>query len=198
MAIQGRGRYPSQETGLTCNSWHGKFHLEMHWWHAVHFALWGREEILEKQMAWYLDTMPVMIETARRQGYEGARWGKMLGPDGREAPSGIGPLLLWQQPHPIYYAELLYRLNPTKNTLEKYAGLIEQTAAFMADFASWNEERACFELGPPFISAREFEARAYARNKNGGFELAYWRWGHGPGQTSRMEQNRVKHGPAAH
>jgi hypothetical protein len=61
MAIQGRGRYPSQETGLTCNSWHGKFHLEMHWWHAVHFALWGREEILEKQMAWYLDTMPVII-----------------------------------------------------------------------------------------------------------------------------------------
>jgi hypothetical protein len=193
MAIQGRGRYPSQETGLTCNSWHGKFHLEMHWWHAVHFALWGREEILEKQMAWYLDTMPVMIETARRQGYEGARWGKMLGPDGREAPSGIGPLLLWQQPHPIYYAELLYRLNPTKNTLEKYAGLIEQTAAFMADFASWNEERACFELGPPFISAREFEARAYARNKNGGFELAYWRWGLLKANEWRERMGLAKH-----
>ena len=26
----------------------GKFHLEMHWWHAVHFALWNRLELLEK------------------------------------------------------------------------------------------------------------------------------------------------------
>ena len=34
-AIQCAGRTPPQETGLTFNSWHGKFHLEMHWWHAV-------------------------------------------------------------------------------------------------------------------------------------------------------------------
>jgi hypothetical protein len=36
-AINGAGRTPPQETGLVCNSWHGKFHLEMHWWHAAHF-----------------------------------------------------------------------------------------------------------------------------------------------------------------
>ena len=29
-AIQCSGSVPPQETGLTCNSWHGKFHLEMH------------------------------------------------------------------------------------------------------------------------------------------------------------------------
>ena len=28
--------------GLTFNTWEGKFHLEMHWWHAAHFALWDR------------------------------------------------------------------------------------------------------------------------------------------------------------
>ena len=38
-AIQCAGSYPPQETGLTYNSWYGKFHLEMHWWHAAHFAL---------------------------------------------------------------------------------------------------------------------------------------------------------------
>lgn len=33
-AIQCSGSTPPQETGLTVNSWYGKFHLEMHWWHA--------------------------------------------------------------------------------------------------------------------------------------------------------------------
>src|SRR5258705_5756358 len=41
-AIQCGGSLPPQETGLTVNSWYGKFHLEMHWWHATHFALWNR------------------------------------------------------------------------------------------------------------------------------------------------------------
>jgi hypothetical protein len=45
-AIQCAGRYPPQETGLTFNSWEGKFHLEMHLWHAEHFALRGRLPLL--------------------------------------------------------------------------------------------------------------------------------------------------------
>lgn len=176
VGIQSRGHYPPQETGLTCNSWHGKFHLEMHWWHSVQFALWGRESVLERQLQWYEQAMPVMRATAKRQGYEGVRWGKMLGPDGREAPSGIGPLLVWQQPHPIYYAELLYRLKQDPALLERYGRIVDQTARFMADFATWNDERKCYELGPPFISAREFAGREYKQNRNGGFELSYWRW----------------------
>ncbi|MEO6733481.1 MAG: hypothetical protein ABIN01_19820, partial [Ferruginibacter sp.] len=39
--IQCAGENPPQETGLTYNSWYGKPHIEMHWWHAIHFALWG-------------------------------------------------------------------------------------------------------------------------------------------------------------
>ena len=49
-AIQCAGSCPPQETGLTCNSWFGKSHLEMHWWHAVHFALWDRLELLERSL----------------------------------------------------------------------------------------------------------------------------------------------------
>jgi len=45
-AIQCAGSLPPQETGLTCNSWFGKYHLEMHWWHA-HFAAWGRTALLD-------------------------------------------------------------------------------------------------------------------------------------------------------
>ncbi|HEX7846204.1 MAG TPA: hypothetical protein VF476_10425, partial [Chitinophagaceae bacterium] len=51
--IQCSSDFPPQETGLTYNSWYGKPHLEMHWWHAVHFAQWGRPELMEKSLDWY-------------------------------------------------------------------------------------------------------------------------------------------------
>ena len=37
--IQCTGKLPPQETGLTCNSWYGRFHLEMHPIHAAYLAL---------------------------------------------------------------------------------------------------------------------------------------------------------------
>ena len=66
-AIQCSGRFPPQETGLTFNSWEGKFHLEMHWWHAAHFALWGRLELLERSLVYYDAILPRARETARRR-----------------------------------------------------------------------------------------------------------------------------------
>jgi hypothetical protein len=62
-AIQCSGSLPPQETGLTVNSWYGKFHLEMHWWHAAHFALWNRLPLLEKSLGWYARVLP----SARRR-----------------------------------------------------------------------------------------------------------------------------------
>jgi hypothetical protein len=133
-AIQSVQRYPPQETGLTCNSWHGKFHLEMHWWHGVHFALWGRLAMLERSLDWYREMLPAARKIAQRQGYRGVRWPKMVGPDAIDAPSGIGPLLIWQQPHPIYYAELIYRQRPSRVVLEQYRQLVQETAEFMASY----------------------------------------------------------------
>ena len=177
-AIQSAQKYPPQETGLTANSWNGKFHLEMHWWHGVHFALWDRLEMLERSLGWYGDcALAVAKSIAQRQGYAGARWPKMVGPNAIDSPSTVGPLLIWQQPHPIYYAELVYRQRPTSETLEQYKDIVFETAAFMASYAHWNESRKCFELGPPLISAREFGAGSYASNKNPTYELAYWSWG---------------------
>jgi hypothetical protein len=176
-AIQCAQKYPPAETGLTCSSWFGKFHLEMDWWHGVHFALWDRLDLFERSLGWYKLILPVAKDIAQRQGYDGARWPKMVGPDGQDSPSNIGALLIWQQPHPIYYAELVYRRKPTKETLEEYKTIVQQSAEFMASFAHWNEQRKCFELGPPLISAREFDSSDYARTKNPAFELAYWAWG---------------------
>ena len=39
----------------------------------------------------------------------GAWWPKMVGPEGRESPSTVNPFIMWQQPHPIYLAETLYK-----------------------------------------------------------------------------------------
>lgn len=43
---------------------------------------------------------------------------KMTDPSGLEAPSKVGSFLIWQQPHLIYLAELLYRANPSEELLK--------------------------------------------------------------------------------
>lgn len=67
-AVHCSGSTPPQETGLAFNSWYGKFHLEMHWWHAAHFPLWGHPEMLEKSLAWYRRIAPLAAMTAARVG----------------------------------------------------------------------------------------------------------------------------------
>ena len=170
-AIQCAGSAPPQETGLTCNSWYGKFHLEMHWWHAAHFALWGRTPLLERSLGWYAAILPVAREKARRQGYQGARWPKMTSLSGRASPSNVGELLIWQQPHAIAMAELCYRTHPDRETLERYRGIVTATADFMASYAVLHDGR--YVLGPPLIPAQENHDGRTTRNPT--FELVYWR-----------------------
>ena len=174
-AIQCAGSLPPQETGLTFNSWYGKFHLEMHWWHAVQFALWGHSELLEKSLSWYKKILPQAKRTAGLQGYAGARFPKMVSYDGRESPSTIGVFLIWQQPHPIYYAELLYRIRKDRETLEKYKGIVFAAAEFMASYAQWDSINKRYVLGPPLIPAQEIHKPDSTRNPV--FELSYWSFG---------------------
>jgi hypothetical protein len=173
-AIQCSGIYPPQETGLTCNSWEGKFHLEMHWWHSAHFALWNRLPLLERSLDFYDATLPVAVQNAQRQGYKGARWSKMTDPSGVDAPSPIGPFLIWQQPHPIFYAELCYRAHPDRATLEKFQDVVQQTAEFMASYPEWETNGNRFVLGPVLQCAQEIFPKDKTLNPT--FELTYWRW----------------------
>ena len=174
-AIQCSGSTPPQETGLTVNSWYGKFHLEMHWWHAAQFALWNRLPLLEKSLGWYQRILPSARERARTQGYRGARWPKMVGPEGRDSPSPIGPLLIWQQPHPIFYAELCYRSRPNRRTLDRYREIVFDSAEFMASFAYFDQAKQKYVLGPPVIPAQENHPPRETWNPT--FELAYWNYG---------------------
>ncbi|RDV15451.1 hypothetical protein DXT99_10250 [Pontibacter diazotrophicus] len=172
--IQCAGNLPPQETGLTMNSWYGKHHLEMHWWHGVHFALWDRLELLKKSLPWYHKVLPKARATARWQGYEGVRWQKMTDPAGNESPSSIGPYLIWQQPHIIYFSELVYRQRPNQATLEKYRDLVFETADFMASFPTYDAGDQRYHLAAPLIPAQElFPAH---ETNDPPFELAYWHY----------------------
>lgn len=172
--IQCAGNYPPQETGLTYNSWYGKFHLEMHWWHGIHFSLWGRNHLLEQTLSWYKKVQPKAKQIAERQGYEGNRWQKMTDNEGEESPSSVGAFLIWQQPHLIYYAELCYREHKDVNTLEKYKGLVFATADFMASFAYYDSAKQKYILGKGVIPAQErFKA---TETYNPAYELCYWHW----------------------
>ncbi|MFT4093849.1 MAG: hypothetical protein QM640_09410 [Niabella sp.] len=172
--IQCAGNNPPQETGLTYNSWYGKPHIEMHWWHGIHFALWGRPELLEKSLSWYVRNAAGARAIAQRQGYDGLRWQKMTDNEGRESPSSIGALLIWQEPHFIYYAELMYRAKASKELLNKYKDLVFGTADFMADFAYYDSTKHKYILGKGVIPAQErFKAED---TYNPTYELVYWHW----------------------
>jgi len=168
------GSYPVQETGLTYNSWYGKPHMEMYWWHAAHYPLWGRTQLLEKSIGWYFTAYDNAKLIAERQGYKGVRWQKMTDHEAGESPSNVGSFLIWQQPHVIYLAELIYRNNPTKENLEKYQKLIFSTADFMASYANYDAENDRYILGKGVIPAQECFDKMETFNSP--WELAYWKW----------------------
>jgi protein-glucosylgalactosylhydroxylysine glucosidase len=172
-ALHCSGPMPPAETGLLYNTWYGKFHLEMHWWHAAHFAAWNRFPLLERSLDYYQRILPRARENAARQGYRGCRWPKMVGPEGRDSPSPVAPLLIWQQPHPIYFAELCYRQNPSPRTLEKWRDVVFGTADFLASFAALDGGR--YVLGPPLKTVSENTGATTTTDPT--FELAYWRFG---------------------
>jgi protein-glucosylgalactosylhydroxylysine glucosidase len=174
LRTQEAGSFPPQETGLTYNSWFGKPHLEMTWWHAAHYALWGRIEYLEKLVDWYASVVDKAKAIAKRQGYDGVRWQKMTDNKGEESPSSIGAFLIWQQPHFIYFAELCYSYHHDLKTLNKYKELVFATADFMSSFAHYDSVKRKYILGKGVIAAQErFKAE---QTFNPTYELVYWKW----------------------
>ena len=173
MAAQTAGDVPPQESGLTCNTWYGKHHTEMIWWHTAHFALWGNDALLAKNLEWYRCQLPEAKALATSRGLRGARWAKMTGPDMRESPGG-NPLIVWNQPHMVHLCELLYRNSPTKETLSRYRELVLETADCMASMVHYDEAKKVYVLGPPLWIAQEIYDQETSQNPS--FEMAYWQW----------------------
>ena len=175
MKVNEAGSLPPQESGLVNNGWFGRFHMEMVWWHATHWALWNHWSELNKSLGIYKELLPAALKLAKSEGYQGARWPKCIGPGGREWPHEIHSLLIWQQPHPIFFAELDYRAHPTKETLKKWQPIVEATADFLATFAYQEPKSGRYVLGPPIVLVSENTKPKTTMNPT--FELGYWRFG---------------------
>jgi hypothetical protein len=182
MAVQMAGDVPPQESGLTCATWYGKHNTEMVWWHAAHFALWGHDDLLARNLAWYQSQLPAARALAQSRGLKGARWAKMTGPEMRESPGG-NPLIVWNQPHMVYLCELMYRDQPTPATLARYRDLVLETADCLASMVHFDAQRGEYVLGPPLWIVQEIYDQATSQNPS--FELAYWRWSLGVAQQWR-------------
>ncbi|KAK9782918.1 putative Six-hairpin glycosidase-like protein [Seiridium cardinale] len=175
-AVNSASSNPPQESGLVNNGWYGKFHLEMVLWHSLHFARWNQWTLLRRSIPnTYQRFLASSVSRAAAQGYDGARWGKMTDPTGRSAPGEINSLLIWQQPHAMYFAELEYRSFPCNETLESWDEVLTGTADFMASYAWWNETTQVYDLGPPMYPVSE-NTNPNA-TVNPAFEIAYWRFG---------------------
>ncbi|KAJ7769677.1 Six-hairpin glycosidase-like protein [Mycena maculata] len=183
MRVNEAGDYPPQESGLVNDGWYGKFHLEMYFWHCQHWALWNNWDLLLRSSSVYQRFLDTSIERAQvQQGWPtGARWGKMSDPSGRSAPGEINELLIWQQPHPLVFANYEYRAFPTADTLRKWEPIVRNTADWMATFAWFNETTGFYDLGPPMYIVAE--DNIYNNTYNPAFELAYWRLGLGFAET---------------
>lgn len=180
LTVNSSGHMPPAETGLTCNSWYGKAHLEMHFWHMAWAPLWGHSELLLRCLPWYHAHLPEARANAARNGYRGGRWPKMVADDALDSPSTIAVLLVWQQPHIIVMLELLRRAMREESPaavpdfLRAQWPLIRETADFMADYAVRDEE-GVYHLEPPVIPVQERYAPQATRDPS--FEVAYWRFG---------------------
>jgi len=170
-AIQFGGAVPPSETGLTVSSWYGKHNTEMVWWHIAHFGFWGHDDYVENALDWYRSTLPAARALAGQRGLPGARWAKMVGPAGRESPGG-NPLIIWNQPHVIYLAEILYRNHPTPEVLAAWRDLVLETADCMSAMLTWDAAGGRYALEPPLWISQEIYDPKKSRNPT--FELSYW------------------------
>ena len=187
MAAQSAGSFPSAENGLMgLDSWRSQFHMEMVWWHLAHYALWNRWPMAEKALGCYQHFEPTARALAAQLGYKGLKWGKSVGPEGRSAPWIGNQVLLWKQPHPIFFAELEYRLRPTRATLEKWANIIQGTAEHMADYPTRDEKTGVYSLAPAMPPSEQGITRDTV------FDLAYWRWGLDKAQEWRQRMGLAR------
>jgi hypothetical protein len=189
-AVNSASSYPPQESGLANNGWYGKFHLEMNLWHTLPFARWNHFPLMWRSLPnMYQQFLPSAIARAHMQGYSGARWGKMTDPSGRSAPGEINSLLIWQQSHPMYFAETEYRSFPNATTLARWDPILTATADFMASYAFFNTSTHVYDLGPPLYPVSENTNPNATRNPT--FELAYWRFGLDVALRWKARQNQA-------
>lgn len=153
MKINTLGAFPPAETGLTCNSWYGKFHLEMHLWHHLGLIRFGLYEYVLPSLKWYLTIANSSRKRAEQQGYSGARLPKMTDPRGLDTPSNIGCLLLWQMPHLLIMLDEILKQNKEAISIKEFLPLVIDLIDFMVSF--YYLKNGKYHLDSPLIPANE-------------------------------------------
>jgi hypothetical protein len=173
-AIQSSGSKPPAEAGLyITDGWCSKFHLEMTAWHGAHFVFWGRPHLLDGWTKWYQTIgLPAAKREATAEGWKGAKWLKTPDPYGRWDSWDHGTNRVTQNVHPFYLAELMYRVQPTRETLLAWKDILFETAAMMLDFVYWDASTNRYILGPPVMSGAEGNSGFESWNATS--ELNYW------------------------
>ncbi|GAB6011940.1 hypothetical protein [Viscerimonas tarda] len=169
------GSFPPSECGLVTPTWYGKHNAEVYLIHSAHFYQFGHAELLEKGLSWYQKILPLALADAKSTGWEGARWPKMAGIDGRPTPGGINPFIIWNFPNPIYLCELVYRAKPTKETLAQYKDMVLESGKFLSSYATYDKANDRYVLGPPLKASSENSSESETWNPT--FELALWYYG---------------------
>jgi hypothetical protein len=95
-------------------------------------------------------------------------------------------VLLWKQPHPIFFAELEYRLRPTRATLDKWADIIEGTAEYIADYPTKDAKTGRYSLAYVMPPSEQGITRDSV------FDLAYWRWALDKAQEWRQRRGLAR------
>ena len=171
LAVQSAGDNFPAEVGLTgYDGWCAKFHLEMTWWHVAHYALWNRWSMTEKAMTYYTRNASLAKAIAVNFDYKGLMWPKSTGPTAINDGWPQEMALMWKEPHPIFFAELEYRLHPTPATLDKWKDIVLGTAEFMADYPTIDKQTGIYSIDPCWPACEEPIC------KDPIFELGYWRW----------------------
>ena len=106
----------------------------------------------------------------------------MTDPSGAEAPSNVGSFLIWQQPHPIYLAELLYRATGDESLFDRYGNIVQETAEMMESFLVYNRQKERYELRGYIPAQETFNPDS---TLNSPMELSYWHFALGIAQLWR-------------
>jgi hypothetical protein len=151
--------------------------MEMVIWHLAHWSLWGKQRYFDNIFPKLYETLlPSSITRAQSMGWEGARWPKMTDLEtGVNSPGDINALLMWQQPHPFYLANLAYQSRPTRETLQRWDKVLTATADYMASYPSLDTVTGKYNLGPPAYGVTENTPPNSTQNL--AYEIAYWRYG---------------------
>jgi hypothetical protein len=151
--------------------------MEMVIWHLAHWSIWGKQRYFDNIFPKLYETLlPSSTARAQSMGWAGARWPKMTDLEtGVNSPGDSNALLMWQQPHPFYLANLAYQSRPTRETLQRWDKVLTATADYMASYPSLNNVTGKYDLGPPAYGVTENTPPNSTRNL--AYEIAYWRYG---------------------